>query len=141
MENHGVADIPPDTPRTLAYGTAEKRTEYTVSNQHNGYRLDGHGLRRVYFDNQVGRIGQSLYEDGQWHTTATVPAGTAIMRFQDVGMALEAARNDAAQIGLKELSPGHSPEPPLHQQDVSAPCGMNRGFEHVCKGEIESVSI
>ncbi len=124
MKNQGVADISPDTPRTLAYGMAEKRTEYTVSNQHNGYRLDGHVLRRVYFDNQVGSIGQSLYEDGQWHTTATVPAGTGIMRFQDVGMALEAARNDAAKIGLKELCPDHSPEPPLRPQDVSAQCGQ-----------------
>lgn len=93
----------PQLPYTLSYGTPEKRTEYTVSSQHNGYEMDGHVLRRVYFDNQVGSIAQSLYTDGQWHTTATLPPGVQIMQFKNVGMALQTAREDAAQNGLKEL--------------------------------------
>ena len=68
----------PQLPCKLSFGTPEKRTEYTVSNRHNGYELEGHVLRRVYYDNQVGSIGQSLYTDGKWHTTATLPPGAQI---------------------------------------------------------------
>ena len=90
-------------PQKLIYGTPEKRTEYTVSTQHNGYEMEGHVLRRTYFDNQVGSIGQSFYSDGQWHTTANVPQGIKVMQFPDAAMALKVAREDASRNGLAEL--------------------------------------
>ena len=61
-------------------------------------------LQRVYYDKQVGSISQSLYSDGQWHTTATVPAEVKLMEFQDVESALKLAREDAASKGLAELA-------------------------------------
>ncbi len=87
---------------TLKYGEGEGRTEYVVSNQHNGYTLDGHVLRRTYFSSQVGSLGQSLYEDGQWHSTATAPRGVKLKKFEAQEAALQVARSDAAQRGLKE---------------------------------------
>ena len=87
---------------TLKYGEGEGRTEYTVSNQHNGYTLDGHVLRRTYFNSSIGSLGQSLYEDGQWHSTATAPGGMKLKQFETQEAAIQVARNDAAQRGLEE---------------------------------------
>ncbi len=102
---------------TLKYGEGEGRTEYTVSNQHNGYTLEGYVLRRSYFNNSIGSLGQSLYEDGQWHTTATVPQGVKLRRFASLEEGAAAAREDAARRGLKETPPakmeGRYPFPPL----------------------------
>lgn len=43
-----------------------------MSNQHSGYTLqNGYVLRRTYFNSNIDSLGQSLYEDGQWHSTAT----------------------------------------------------------------------
>ena len=87
---------------TLKYGEGEGRTEYTVSNQHNGHTLDGHVLRRTYFNSQIGSLGQNMYEDGQWHRTANVPQGVKLRLFASQEAALQVARDDAAQRGLKE---------------------------------------
>ena len=73
-----------------------------MSNQHNDHELDCHILQRVYYDKQVGFIGQSMYSDGQWYTTATVPDGVKLMEFQNVDSALNTARKDAASKGLTE---------------------------------------
>ena len=80
----------------------EGRTEYTISNQHNGYTLDGYVLRRTYFNSHIGSLGQSLYEDGQWHSTSNVPHGVKLQQFETSEAAMQVARNDAAQRGLKE---------------------------------------
>ncbi|WP_165067997.1 helicase C-terminal domain-containing protein [Desulfovibrio sp. ZJ200] len=102
---------------TLKYGEGEGRTEYTVSNQHNGYTLEGYVLRRSYFNNSIGSLGQSLYEDGQWHTTATVPQGVKLRRFASLEEGAAAAREDAARRGLKETPPAKMeskyPFPPI----------------------------
>lgn len=55
----------------IKYG--EGRTEYLVTNQHNGHTLSGYVVRRTYFNSAVGSLGQSLYDDGKWHSTTTVP--------------------------------------------------------------------
>ena len=87
---------------TLTFGDGEGRTEYTVSNQHNGYTLDGHVLRRTYFSRRVGSLGQSFYEDGQWHSTSNTPQGVKLKQFESQEAAIQVARSDAAQRGLKE---------------------------------------
>ncbi|WP_291447685.1 SNF2-related protein [Desulfovibrio sp.] len=87
---------------TLKFGEGEGRTEYTASNQHNGYTLDGHVLRRTYFSSLVGSLGQSLYEDDQWYSTATAPRGVKLKQFETQEAALQVARSDAAQRGLQE---------------------------------------
>ena len=87
---------------TLTFGDGEGRTEYTVSNQHNGYTLDGHVLRRTHFSSQVGSLGQSFYEDGQWHSTSNTPQGVKLKQFESQEAAIQVARSDAAQRGLKE---------------------------------------
>ena len=87
---------------TLTFGDGEGRTEYTVSNQHNGYTLDGHVLRRTHFSSQVGSLGQSFYEDGQWHSTSNTPQGVKLKQFETQEAAIQVARSDAAQRGLKE---------------------------------------
>ena len=97
------AAAPPEKQsHTLKYGEGEGRTEYTVSNQHNGYTLDGHVLRRTYFNSSIGSLGQSLYEDGQWHSTATAPGCMKLKQFETQEAAIQVARNDAAQRGLEE---------------------------------------
>lgn len=103
----GVTAASPAAPpekqsHTLKYGEGEGRTEYTVSNQHNGYTLEGHVLRRTYFNSSIGSLGQSLYEDGQWHSTATAPGGMKLKLFETQEAAIQIARNDAAQRGLEE---------------------------------------
>ena len=87
---------------TLTFGDGEGRTEYTVSNQHNGYTLDGHVLLRTHFSSQVGSLGQSFYEDGQWHSTSNTPQGVKLKQFESQEAAIQVARSDAAQRGLKE---------------------------------------
>lgn len=87
---------------TLTFGDGEGRTEYTISNQHNGYTLDGHVLRRTHFSSRVGSLGQSFYEDGQWHSTSNTPPGVKLKQFESQEAAIQAARSDAAQRGLKE---------------------------------------
>ena len=68
--------------------------------------MEGHVLRRTYFDNQVGSIGQSFYSDGQWHTTANIPQGIKVMQFPDAAMALKVAKEDASRNGLTEFRQG-----------------------------------
>lgn len=116
-----------ELPYKFSFGAPEKRTEYTVSRQRNGYELEGHVLRRVYYDNQVGSIGQSLYTDGQWHTTANLPPGAQIMQFKDIKTALEAAKNDALQKGLKELTSSDEISLP-HSAAVSPNVGYRPEF-------------
>ena len=103
-ETQGITEKVQTAPQKLIYGTPEKRTEYTVSTQHNGYEMEGHVLRRTYFDNQVGSIGQSFYTDGQWHTTENIPQGIKIMQFPDAAMALNVAKEDASRNGLSEIA-------------------------------------
>ena len=94
---------------TLKYGEGEGRTEYTVSNQHNGYTLqNGYVLRRTYFNSRIGSLGQSLNEDGQWHSTATAPSGMKLKQFETREAAIQVARNDAAQRGLEETPPAET---------------------------------
>lgn len=64
--------LPEKQLHTLKYGEGEGRSEYTVSNQHNGHTLkEGYVLRRTYFNSHVGSLGSRLYEDGKWHSTTT----------------------------------------------------------------------
>ena len=91
---------------TLRYGEGEGRTEYLVTNQHNGHTLkEGYVLRRTYFNSAVGSLGQSLYDDGKWHSTTTVPQGVKLRLFASVEEGLTAAREDAGWRGLMEASP------------------------------------
>ena len=76
------AEPPEKQFHTLKYGEGEGRSEYTVSNQHNGHTLEnGYILRRTYFNSVVGSLGQSLYDDGLWHSTATVPRDVTLRMF------------------------------------------------------------
>lgn len=96
---------------TLKYGEGEGRTEYTMSNQHSGYTLqNGYVLRRTYFNSNIDSLGQSLYEDGQWHSTATAPRGMKLKQFETQEAAIQVARNDAAQRGLEETPPAEDGE-------------------------------
>lgn len=108
-----VTAAPPEKQaHTLKYGEGEGRTEYTVSNQHNGYALqNGYVLRRTYFNSSIGSLGQSLYEDGQWHSTATAPSGMKLKQFETREAAIQVARNDAAQRGLEETPPAEAAAP------------------------------
>ena len=110
---------------TLKYGEGEGRTEYTVSNQHNGHTLDGHVLRRTYFNSQIGSLGQNMYEDGQWHSTANVPQGVKLRLFTSQEAALEAARGDAAQRGLKESVAQQMPTDTSSYHDRLAKAGFD----------------
>ena len=113
----GVTAASPAAPpekqaHTLKYGEGEGRTEYTVSNQHNGYTLqNGYVLRRAYFNSSIGSLGQSLYEDGQWHSTATAPSGMKLKQFETQEAAIQVARKDAAQRGLEETPPAEPAAP------------------------------
>lgn len=113
----GVTAASPAAPpekqaHTLKYGEGEGRTEYTVSNQHNGYTLqNGYALRRAYFNSSIGSLGQSLYEDGQWHSTATAPSGMKLKQFETQEAAIQVARKDAAQRGLEETPPAEPAAP------------------------------
>ncbi|MDE7065134.1 MAG: hypothetical protein K2O70_06635, partial [Desulfovibrionaceae bacterium] len=90
----------------------EGRTEYLVTNQHNGYTLkEGYALRRTYFNNHVGSLGGSLYDDGKWHSTSTTPQGVKLRLFASLEEGLAAAREDAAQRGLRETPPAEPAAP------------------------------
>ena len=115
-EDSAAAAVPAAPPQkqahTLKYGEGEGRTEYTVSNQHNGYTLqNGYVLRRTYFNSSIGSLGQSLYENGQWHSTATAPSGMKLKQFETREAAIQVARNDAAQRGLEETPPAEAAAP------------------------------
>ena len=96
---------------TLKYGEGEGRTEYLVTNQHNGYIRDKYMLHRTYFNEHVGSLGQGMYEDGQWHTTSNAPRGVHLKRFETAEEALTAAREDAARRGLKKTTPAETAAP------------------------------
>ena len=104
--------VPPEEQyHKIKYGEGEGRTEYLVTNQHNGHTLkEGYVLRRTYFNNSIGSLGQSLYEDGQWHSTATAPRGMKLKQFETQEAAIQVARNDAAQRGLEETPPAEDGE-------------------------------
>ena len=101
--------LPEKRLHTLKYGEGEGRSEYTVSNQHNGHTLkEGYVLRRTYFNNHVGSLGSRLYEDGKWHSTTTAPQGVKLRLFASLEEGLAAAREDAARRGLKETPPAET---------------------------------
>lgn len=112
-----ITTAPPAAPQKeqhhkLKYGEGEGRTEYLVTNQHNGYTLkEGYALRRTYFNSVVGSLGQSLYDDGKWHSTTTVPRGAKLRRFASLEDGVAAAREDAAQRGLRETPPAEPAAP------------------------------
>ena len=107
-----AAALPEKEFHTLKYGEGEGRTEYLVTNQHNGHTLkNGYVLRRTYFNSSIGSLGQSLYEDGQWHSTATAPPGMKFRFFSSLEEGLDAAREDAARRGLKETPPAETAAP------------------------------
>lgn len=116
-KDDSVAAASPVTPpeeqfRKLKYGEGEGRTEYLVTNQHNGYTLkEGYALRRTYFNNHVGSLGGSLYDDGKWHSTSTAPQGVNLRLFASLEEGLDAAREDAAQRGLRETPPAEPAAP------------------------------
>ena len=98
--------VPPEEQyHKIKYGEGEGRTEDLVTNQHNGHTLEGYVLRRSYFNSSIGSLGQNLYEDGQWHSTATAPSGMKLKQFETREAAIQVARNDAAQRGLEETPP------------------------------------
>lgn len=109
-----IAAAPPAAPQKeqhhkLKYGEGEGRTEYLVTNQHNGYTLkEGYVLRRTYFNSHVGSLGSRLYEDGKWHSTTTAPQGVKLRLFASLEEGLAAAREDAARRGLKETPPAET---------------------------------
>lgn len=93
---------------TLKYGGGEGKTEYLVANQHNGHTLNDYVVRRTYFNSVVGSLGQSLYDDGKWHSTTTMPQGVKLRLFASQEAGLIAARDDAARRGLKETPPAET---------------------------------
>ena len=117
QKDDSVAAASPATPpeeqfRKLKYGEGEGRTEYLVTNQHNGHTLkEGYALRRTYFNNHVGSLGGSLYDDGKWHSTSTAPQGVKLRLFASLEEGLAAAREDAAQRGLRETPPAEPAAP------------------------------
>lgn len=110
--------VPPEEQyHKIKYGEGEGRTEYLVTNQHNGHTLkNGYVLRRTYFNSSIGSLGQSLYEDGQWYSTATAPSGMKLKQFETQEAAIQVARNDAAQRGLEETPPAE-PAAPVSELD------------------------
>ena len=114
-ENSVAAESPAKQPEEqsckLKYGEGEGRTEYLVTNQHNGSIRDKYMLHRTYFSEHVGSLGQGMHEDGQWHTTSSAPRGVHLKRFETMEEALAAAREDAAQRGLKETPPAETAAP------------------------------
>lgn len=86
----------------LTFPNGDGRTEYTVSNQHNGYTLDGYILRYTYFSSTVGSIGQSWHTDDQWHSTSSAPRGVKLRQFATVEEAMKIAHEDAVQRGLED---------------------------------------
>ena len=115
QEDSAAAESPAKQPEKqyykLTYGEGEGRTEYLVTNQHNGTIRDKYMLHRTYFSEHVGSLGQGMYEDGQWHTTSNAPRGVHLKRFETAEEALTAAREDAARRGLKETPPAETAAP------------------------------
>ena len=115
QEDSAAAESPAKQPEKqyykLKYGEGEGRTEYLVTNQHNGHIRDKYMLHRIYYSNQVGSLGGGMYEDGQWHSTASAPCGVYLKRFESVEEALDIARKDAARRGLKETTPAATAAP------------------------------
>ena len=106
------ANQPEEQFRKLKYGEGEGRTEYLVTNQHNGQTLkNGYILHRTYFSEHVGSLGQGMYEDGQWHSSSSVPRGVYLKKFESADEALGIARQDAARRGLKETPPAEAAAP------------------------------
>lgn len=106
------AKQPEEQFRKLKYGKGEGRTEYLVTNQHNGQTLkNGYILHRTYFSEHVGSLGQGMYEDGQWHSSSSVPRGVYLKKFESAEEALGIARQDAARRGLKETTPAETAAP------------------------------
>lgn len=115
QEDSAAAESPAKQPEKqyykLKYGEGEGRTEYLVTNQHNGTIRDKYMLHRTYFSEHVGSLGQGMYEDGQWHTTSNAPRGVHLKRFESAEEALGIARQDAARRGLKETPPAEAAAP------------------------------
>lgn len=115
QENSAAAESPAKQPEeqchTLKYGEGEGRTEYLVTNQHNGTIRDKYMLHRTYFSEHVGSLGQGMYEDGQWHSTSSAPRGVYLKKFESAEEALGVAREDAARRGLKETPPAETAAP------------------------------
>lgn len=97
-EPEQVASAPP--PQKIVFGEGDGRREYTVTNRHNGAGVPGYVVQRTVFHQLAGSLGQSLYEDGQWYTTATAPRGMHMLRFASPEEGMAAAREDAARRGL-----------------------------------------
>ena len=55
------------------------------------------------FNAPIGSIGQSFYEDGQWHTTATAPPGINLLKLDSLDNALVFARTEAQNHNLVPL--------------------------------------
>lgn len=87
-------------PQKIVFGEGDGRREYSITNRHNGAEVSGYVVRSTVFHQLVGSLGQSLYEDGQWYTTATAPRGVNLLRFASPEEAVAAAREDAARRGL-----------------------------------------
>ena len=115
QEDGVAAAVPAKQPEeqchTLKYGEGEGRTEYLVTNQHNGTIRDKYMLHRTYFSEHVGSLGQGMYEDGQWHSTSSAPRGVYLKKFESAEEALGVAREDAARRGLKETPPAKTAAP------------------------------
>ena len=115
QENSAAVESPAKQPEKqyykLKYGEGEGRTEYLVTNQHNGTIRDRYMLHRTYFSEHVGSLGQGMYEDGQWHSTSSAPRGVHLKRFETAEEALGVAREDAARRGLKETPPAEAAAP------------------------------
>ena len=115
QEDGVAAAVPAKQPEeqchTLKYGEGEGRTEYLVTNQHNGTIRDRYMLHRTYFSEHVGSLGQGMYEDGQWHSTSSAPRGVYLKKFESAEEALGIAREDAARRGLKETPPAETAAP------------------------------
>ena len=141
-ENGAVATTPAAPKKEqfhkLKYGEGEGRTEYVVSNQHNGYTLGGHVLRRTYFNSQVGSLGQSLYEDGQWHSTTNAPKDVKLRQFASQEAAITVARSDAAQRGLVETAVSDTPAVDVAYHERLAKTGFHAtGSDFYGKNEHE----
>ena len=120
-ENVVPTETPSDEPKVAQWQKMEftkdgSKIEYSASNQHNGHALEGYVLRKTSFNAQVGSLGQSFYEDGQWHTTATVPSGINLRKFDTIDNALAFARIEAKE----HVFAPYGTEPIIQNQSRSA---------------------
>ncbi|MFR0874134.1 MAG: hypothetical protein ACLSHC_05470 [Bilophila wadsworthia] len=126
-----IAAAPPAAPQKeqhhkLKYGEGEGRTEYLVTNQHNGYTLkEGYVLRRTYFNSHVGSLGSRLYEDGKWHSTTTAPQGVKLRLFASLEEGLAAAREDARDADSRRLLPPKQRQYNLPREFPQVPTPLN----------------